>query len=176
METAIATGLITAAALLISQLIVALSPRWNVGSEVSKQDSIESSQSRRKVYAEFMTAIFSELDKATGGGNGKRRSDQELLKVFRKFRTQVLLVGSDEIVRQFNDLDIYSMDPQDPDAGRDLMAGIADLVVAMRRDMGYPKTDIKRIEILAVFLSDAETIEAAMAIPRERRFANTQSL
>ena len=176
MEVAIATGLITAAALLLSQLIVALSPRWNVKSEVSKHDSMESSQSRRKVYEEFMTSLFKHLDHTTSSGQVSKRTEQELQGVFRNFRTRILLVGSDDVVRAFNDWDVYSNRPQTSEAGQDLLAATADLVITMRRDLGYPKTDLKRIEILAVFLTDAEKTEPAMAKPRPRRFAKTESL
>ncbi len=175
MEVAIATGLITAAALLLSQLIVALSPRWNIKSEVSKHDSMESSQSRRKIYEEFTTTLFNQLDNTSKGGHVSPNTERELLKVFRNFRSRILLVGSDDVVRAFNDWNIYADRDQTTEAGQELLAAVADLIVAMRRDLGYPKTDLKRIEILAVFLTDAETAEEAMSAPRQRRFQNTTS-
>ncbi len=172
----VAGGLIGAFAVLLSQLIAALAPRWNVKSEVIKQDSIESSQSRRKIYEEFVTTLFEALDGTNKGGTISTRTEQKLRTVFKNFRTRILLVGSDEVVRAFNDWDVYANHPETAEAGQDILAAAADLVAAMRRDLGYPKTDLKRIEILAVFLTDPETAEPAMAKPRKRRFANTKSL
>ena len=169
-------GAIGAFAVLLSQLITALAPRWNVKSEVTKQDSLESSQSRRKAYEEFVTTLFETFDGTNKGGRIDKRTEQRLRSVFKDFRPKILLVGSDEVVRAFNDWNIYSDQTLTPEMQHGLLAAIADLVVAMRRDLGYPKTDLKRIEILAVFLTDAETTEEVMAKPRKRRFKNTKSL
>ena len=98
-----------------------------------------------------------------------------LIKVMEEFRPQVLLVGSDEVVRAFNNWDIYNqqianLSPQQ------IMVHVADVLRAMRRDLGYPDTQLRRIEVLAVFLTDAEQLEDACAEEVVARFANTRSL
>ena len=170
----IASGIIAAAAVLLSQLIAAImTPRWNAKTEVEKYDKIESNQSRREIYEEFITLMFKQMNavKETGSTRG---IDKNLLQVFVDFRSKLLLVGSDEVIQTFNDIDIYNEQNIVAD-GTKLLAGIADLVIAIRRDLGYPNTNLKRIEILAVFLRDAESVETAMGRPRKRRFARTLS-
>ena len=174
---ALLAAAIAAAAVLVSQLIAALAPRWHLTSDVAREDSIESSRRRREVYEGFVEAIFGQLDSSKdGAGHLNPRAEKELLRVFRTFRTRVLLVGSDEVVRSFNDWNLYSERNSTVEDAQDMLAAMADLVVAIRKDLGYPRSALKRIEILAVFLTDAEEQEGAMAKPRARRFENTRSL
>lgn len=171
----IASGVIAAAAVLLSQLIAAiLTPRWNAKIEIEKYDKIESNQSRRGIYEEFISSMFNRMDAVKEQGEAEG-VDENLLKIFKDFRSKLLLVGSDEVIRTFNDIDIYNEEKIQADGGAQLLASIADLVIAIRRDLGYPDTNMKRIEILAVFLSNAESIETAMGMPRKRRFKQTTS-
>lgn len=170
----IASGIIAAAAVLLSQLIATVvAPRWSAKTEIEKYDRIESNQSRRKIYEDFITLLFNQMNASQETGDAKG-VDENLLKVFKDFRSKLLLVGSDEVIRAFNDIDIYNKQNILKD-GTGLVAGIVDLVIAIRRDLGYPNTNMKRIEILAVFLSNAESMETAMGRPRKRRFARTIS-
>ena len=169
----IASGIIAAAAVLLSQLIATVvAPRWSAKTEIEKYDRIESNQSRRKIYEDFITLLFNQVSASQETGDAKG-VDENLLKVFKDFRSKLLLVGSDEVIRAFNDIDIYHKQNMEDSTG--LVAGIVDLVIAIRRDLGYPNTNMKRIEILAVFLSNAESMETAMGRPRKRRFARTIS-
>lgn len=171
----IASGAIAAAAVLLSQLIAALlMPRWSAKTEIEKYDKIESNQSRRAIYEEFIASMFNQMNAVKEQGDTEG-VDENLLKIFLDFRSKLLLVGSDEVIRTFNDIDVYNEQKIQADGGAQLLAGIADLVIAIRRDLGYPDTNMKRIEILAVFLSDAESIETAMGRPRKRRFKHTIS-
>ena len=167
-------ALIAAVAVLLSQWIAAMAPRWNAKTEIEKYDKIESNQSRRAIYEEFISSMFNQMNavKEHGATDGV---DKDLLKVFLDFRSKLLLVGSDEVIRTFNDIDIYNEQSILADGGAQLLAAIADLVIAIRRDLGYPDTKMKRIEILSVFLSDAESIETVLGRPRKRRFKRTIS-
>ncbi|MCK9519708.1 MAG: hypothetical protein M0R74_11895, partial [Dehalococcoidia bacterium] len=150
-----------------------------VRTDVVKQDQLASNQRRRDLYLSFTEALFDEMDRVRKSSNqkGQRTSapSGRLIKVMEEFRPQVLLVGSDEVVRAFNNWDIYNqqianLSPQQ------IMVHVADVLRAMRRDLGYPDTQLRRIEVLAVFLTDAEQLEDACAEEVVARFANTRSL
>ena len=131
---ALLAAAIAAAAVLVSQLIAALAPRWNLKSDVTREDSIESSRRRLEVYEGFVEAIFGQLDSSKdGAGHLNPRAEKELLRVFRTFRTRVLLVGSDEVVRSFNDWNLYSERNSTVEDAQDMLAAMADLVVAIRK-------------------------------------------
>ena len=165
-------ALVAAGALLIAQLVTALSPRWNVASDVAKQEQLQSNQARRQLYADFSAAVFAVLSSSNAQEEEQEEARGDLGDALLQFRREVIAVGSDEVVRAFNDLDLYQWEKRTTQADFSgfVMRGFAELWLAMRRDIGYPKTKLSPLEAVAVFLSDAESQEEAMRAPRKRRF------
>lgn len=174
MSPEIVASIITSCALLLSAVAALFAYDRHARRDVIKADEIESNRSRRNLYEEFISAMFGLFDATKGGGAVSSKIERETGEIIKRFRTRIALVGSDEVIRAFNDWDVYNnMAARPADV---VMVRIADLMRAMRKDLGYPETRIRRIDLLAVFITDVEKLEEVCKKDLGHRFQDSQSL
>lgn len=176
METIIAAG-ITAVALVCSPLIAILVYAHNTRLDITKEDRLRTNQVRRDLYEAFSQQIYNVFDstKSQRSRDEEERHQQDLLSTFREFRSKIILYGSDEVVRAFNEWDPYNQE-SNGFPPQELLVRVLDILIAIRKDLGYDETTLSRIEVAATFLSDPWSIEESAAKERTSRFADSRSL
>lgn len=116
---------------------------------------------KRKVYEDFIT-IFRETSGHGGGSpagtNGGEPSPPspgltpEQTKRLGDFVCGSILIGSDDVVRAVSVLSRLDRFGDE----RLRVPAFADVLVALRKDVGYPGTGLSPVELAAVFITDVE--------------------
>lgn len=129
---------------------------WFYKHERERREAAEHQVSEHKyrTYIHLLDIFFDTM-KATKAG--KNMSEKELHDSMFDVNKDIILYGSDDVVR------IYQKWLEDAQKGAGGIAGVerfGELVVAIRRDMGYPKTKISSDEVLRQFITDYDEVKA----------------
>lgn len=122
------------------------------------EKEFESRFNERKwtAYQQFGTLLKDVLSSAKFGRTEKDKS--RFLRSFYEFLPQVWLVASDDVVRAFLDWRRSAAAATERDVSHEAIVELFDILVAMRRDLGYKETDLKPSELLGTFMDDVEHI------------------
>lgn len=126
--------------------------------EVEKRREAERSVSEKrfKVYTDLVKAIFKYYDHATEGKDDPRHA-RDFVKSLKDARTDLLLLGSDDVYVAFKELLKQSF--RDSDEVEVTFFRVYDLVIKIRRDIGYSKTKLTPLDPLEATVNDLETSE-----------------
>ena len=87
-----------------------------------------------------------------------------MMKWMVEFTEALAMWGSDDVIKQWGGLrrKMANYDPADPRRGATTLLDFEKLMLAMRRDVGYPETTIGSGDLLRLFVDD----EVADMLPR----------
>lgn len=117
---------------------------------------------RRRIYLEVLDPYIRILN-ATKTGQGNEKAVRRLLSPeHRKVAFELVMVGSDEVVEKFNAFMQWAFHAeetgdQDPN---EMMRRRGRLLLAIRRNIGDPRTELDEIDMLRSWFRDADTLRA----------------
>lgn len=135
---------------------------WFVKSHIEELRGIEEQlrEQRRKVYSDILNPyilLFSDLS-----AQGSERAISTITsQEYRKTSFELNLVGSDEVVRAYNDLMQYSFKSEaagTQDAGT-MMRHWGMLLLEIRKSLGNKETNLDEFDMLRGMIKDMESIE-----------------
>ncbi|MFJ4090007.1 hypothetical protein ACIPYS_00340 [Kitasatospora sp. NPDC089913] len=147
-SVSLAIAAVPAIAAVIAALVAARSARLAKKSEISAQYArdLEARISEKKyeVYKPMINLIRDMLDR-------RQITEEDSRSKISDFATWVIIFGSDEAVRAFHHFMQAAYHSAPP---KILMKLYADFVLAARRDMGYPETDVRQTDFLGMRITD----------------------
>jgi hypothetical protein len=113
-----------------------------------------------EAYTRFAATV---RDVVSGTKDGKlQREMPKVIGRLHDFISDLWLVGSDDVVKAVLKRRRFSQDtPNHPAGGAEALLSLADIMIAMRKDLGDTTTKIEARDILATFINDVDT-----AIPK----------
>jgi hypothetical protein len=121
------------------------------------QKEFESRFNERKweAYQQFADILYEVLDTT-----GTKKFNNELPKVIRrlrKFLSQLWVVGSDDVMRTVSDWFMYSnKEPEEKDSSVEGLIKLMNILIMMRKDLGYSTSQIGPVDLLRTFINDLE--------------------
>ena len=101
------------------------------------------------VYEDIIRLMFGI---AFGGKGGRKKlNEQEMIKATTDITEKLTIWGSDEMVREFHG---FRMSMLSQPSGFGTLQRVANLMLAIRKDLGHKNKDIGRREILGLFIND----------------------
>lgn len=108
---------------------------------------------REGPYSDFIELI----NKVTQQGkSGFNYSDEDMLKDVSSFNSKLILWGSPNVVKKWNDFRKQSSENSVEGNTKDTLILIEDVMNEMRKDLGVKK--VKKGNILSIFINDIETV------------------
>ena len=123
------------------------------------QNEFESRFNERKwvAYQQFADILYEMLDKS-----GTKKFENELPKVIqrmRKFLSQLWVVGSDDVMKAVSDWFVYSnREKQANDSTSEGLIKLMNILIMMRKDLGYSTSQIGPTDLLRTFITDLDEI------------------
>lgn len=140
---------VASATVLVSVFSLIYSKYW----ERTREIELEHRTKKIPVYEEFLGFIFRMLfaDKL-----GKPLTEKETVSFLTKFTQKLLFWGSDAVIEGYSKFRraALTVDPDNLDPGS--LFTIEDLLFAIRRDTGHKNKNLKRGDILALFINDID--------------------
>lgn len=121
-------------------------------------------EKKREAYSSFNEIVNTLLGQARVG-EGSQLAQQEdalaeLLRALMETRQRLWTFGSSEVIRAYSDFQQVSFRQQGEDHA--IVVLMADLILAMRKDMGLSNKGITALDVMRMFLRDAdETYDTA---------------
>lgn len=101
------------------------------------------------VYEDIIRLMFGI---AFGGRDGRKRlNEQEMRKATHDIVEKLTIWGSDEMVYEFYRFRASTLSK---DAGHDILPRVANLMLAVRKDLGHRNKNLDRRKILSLFIND----------------------
>ena len=101
------------------------------------------------VYEDIIRLMFGI---AFGGKGGRKQlNEQEMIKATTDITEKLTIWGSDEMVREFHG---FRMSALNQPSGYETLGRVANLMLAVRKDLGHENKNIGRREILGLFIND----------------------
>jgi hypothetical protein len=136
---------------------------WFLKSRVDELQAVEEHlrAERRRIYSDILEPYI----RLFGGlktGEGQSQATKKILSYdYRKTAFELGLIGSDEVVRAYNDMMQYfykagPSGPEDPTEGIRLW-GV--LLLKIRRSLGNRKTKLSEVEMLRGMITDIERLD-----------------
>jgi hypothetical protein len=88
-------------------------------------------------------------------------NDGEMIKKFGSLTENVIVWGSDAVLKEFGEFRVASLQTQTAGPLATL-ATLEDLMLAIRRDLGYRNSKIERGDLLRLFINDLEQHREAL--------------
>ena len=88
-------------------------------------------------------------------GRGERDLHKHIHKL-EEFTSQLWIVGSDEVVQSYNRWLRRCRQNEEPNDGGTGLVKMAEILIEMRRDLGYKTSAIEPIDILTTFVKDID--------------------
>ena len=116
-----------------------------------RQESREMREKMIEPYDKLVSFIFQLMSSVK---QDKQMSEKELQKWIEGFNRAVVLYGSNKVIVKWGNFRINSLNP-DP---KKLMTELEELLYEIREDLGFEKEDMKKGDILKLFINDIETL------------------
>ncbi len=155
-------SLVTYAGLQASLLWTAIigAAAWAIRSNVEQKREHQKLLAERKQehylqFLQFLAKFIGTTDEKPPAQNNKAKQQQTPvpLEEFRMWSLRLTLIGSDEVVREWNNARNGAADPNDPLL---VMKNWGRLWLAMRRDCGHIDTNLGITDVLGSFVNDVE--------------------
>ena len=126
---------------------------WLYRQERERRKEIEKQLSDKKygAYTGLVSIFFDEIKHIKAGAERDRQSLTERMIDLNK---DVLIYGSDDVVKSFFSWQITCRNGGSP------LAGMGDIIVAIRRDMGNAATSITSTDVLDVMVAERQKLKA----------------
>lgn len=121
--------------------------------ELEKEVLARLDERRRQVYNDFIK-MMQDILPSFGKGTPDSAKIQKLRRRMVDFRMASLLVSSDHVIDAFTKWGRGEQPAVDQRYA--VLRDFADIVLAMRRDMGYKDTKLTRTDILRMFVTDLD--------------------
>ena len=124
---------------------------WLIKSESDKKRELErlSYESRRQAYDRLLQPFLNAMISIR---SGQQINQDELNASMIEAGTKLFIYGSDEVCKEFNNFRRVSQDPEQN--VYKILASYGRLLLAIRKDAGYPDTEMTVEEILRSFIVD----------------------
>ena len=109
---------------------------------------------RRKVYLGYLKPIIKTWSAAVQGGNVQEVASLFTSAEFRERLFEINLMGSDEVVKAVNSM-MQAIYLGEPDTKKIMMV-FGELLLAIRRDLGYDNTQLDAFDMLASQITDID--------------------
>lgn len=127
-----------------------------VGKYFERKSLIEQELREKKIpmYVGFVEFWFKLLmsEKTTG----KKMPEKEMLTYFSKFTKEIMVWGSDEVVSLWSNYRRLLVIPDGGDATFNNIFEFEKLLLAIRKDTGHKNKNIKRGDLLGLFINDID--------------------
>jgi len=149
---------------LLAAALAGLAALYKASLDERAQLASRLAESKRNMYELYVDVL---RDVAAETKGGKPASGQPHIVKLRNFAFRSMLIASDDVVRAH----IRFMNMQRITSETVALAAVADVLVALRRDIGFPDTKIGPQQILGVIVSeiDAEAIASQFAVWNEAK-------
>jgi len=118
---------------------------------IEKQQSIEKEirDEKIKIYGEFTKLVFEEVV----GRKGKNLNVNKIEKFFPNFFNKLIFWGSDDVLKSFS---IYMSTLYKQNESDNAMFLLENLLYAIRKDTGHGNKNLKKGDILRLFITDVD--------------------
>ena len=156
--------IVTVFGMIVVALIAASTQRRMAALDRQSQIEAQLSAARRDLYTEilrpFLTIVTPDAvwdrDPRTRGVDKLKEAEQQILSnAYQDAKYQLMFVGSDEVVRAFNELmQKFFRAGSTPASSLDVMPDYSALLLAIRRGAGNDATKLDKWEMLEAFVND----------------------
>lgn len=131
---------------------------WAKRSEKKKDIEMQLRIKRAELYESFVRDWFRYLS-LTNTGN-EEEANEVLANAIGKFPWQLLTWGSDEVLQKFVAFRVNTAKKleENPQEMRPVLFQFEEMLLAMRIDLGYKKTNLPQGMLLALFINDIDRI------------------
>lgn len=132
-----------------------------VGKYLERREAIQRELRLKKVpvYEALIASIFQFFQQGKPGY--PKRDEAPTIREQTELIQGVILWGSDSVVKQFGEFRMAVLQFGTPQAGRSPLLALEDLMLAIRRDLGYANDRIVTGDILRLFINDFAEYQAA---------------
>ena len=109
---------------------------------------------RWSAYTEFSNIVMEFMQSTNNGSHQKQQS--KFVRDLQRFIGRLWLAGSDEVVRAVLKWRRIPTDRPKSGAGTEILVALAEILIAMRRDLGYVETAVSAKDILGTFITDID--------------------
>ncbi|MGD0126922.1 MAG: hypothetical protein ABSF46_16305 [Terriglobia bacterium] len=155
----LATAIIAAAgAVLVSVLSV------SIAKFLERRETIERETRLKKipVYESLISLIFGILQQDKPGI--AKLTGEELIRKFSALTENVIVWGSDSVLKRFGEFRVASLQVGQGQGLINALATLEDLMLAIRRDLGYKNAKIERGDLLRLFINDLDQHREALKL------------
>jgi hypothetical protein len=110
-----------------------------------REVELKLSERKQKLYIDLITALIG-LAKATKDNASLKAVDADVIS---RFSSNALLVASDDVYREFQEFQLFTKDHPNDTKGLPYLGRFA---LALRKDMGNPRSDLSAEEALRTFI------------------------
>ena len=135
---------------------------WILKSEHDKVREIERREHEMRLENERLTfetrkqSLEGILLPFTASMSGSKIDDPELIKKLKNAGFQLLIYGSDDVIREFTKFKMLgAKQPPDPIG---MLVGFARIIITFRKSTGFPNCNLTEEEILRSFINDYDTV------------------
>ena len=130
-----------------------------VRAELQKEFESRFNERKWEVYMQFAEIIRKLLENTKTNEDKAQKEFRRIIHDLYGFTSNLWLVGSDEVVSAFLEWQKNSRaaaNSREAIAGLDPLYKLADILIAMRKDLGYSTSHLTAREILATIITDLE--------------------
>ncbi len=127
---------------------------WLLRAAMEQRQRLEArlAASKRRLYEGYLDLLNQVLAAAR---EGDQDSTAAALPALREFGFKTIVVASDPVVKaQIRFQNIGRIEPDDPGV---VLPAVADILLALRKDIGFSETNLTSKQVLGVFINDIDT-------------------
>jgi hypothetical protein len=150
LRSELATAIIAAAATIIVSLLSVMASKF-----YERRDNVERESRTKKipVYEQATALIFTIIHQGKPGY--PTITSDETLRRYSELTQGVIVWGSDGVLKAFGEFRVASLQIKEKGVAP-LLVSIEDLMLAVRKDLGYKNSGLRRGDVLRLFINDLE--------------------
>jgi hypothetical protein len=149
LKSELATAIVAAAAtLMVTLLSLIVSKYYERKGEINRENRLK----KVPAYEHLMTFMFRIIQQGKPGFETLK--DDDLIRTYVSLTEQMIVWGSDDVLRAFSKFRMSSLAMDQPGGLLRLMVDFEDMLLAIRKDLGYDNKGISRGTVLQLFLND----------------------
>jgi len=154
LKSEVATAIIAASAtVFVTLLSLVVSKYYERRGEIARENRLK----KIPAYEQLISFIFSILQQGKPGFQDLTEAD--LIKTYSALTEKMIVWGSDEVLKSFGEFRVASLKLSQEQGLPRLMVSLEDLMLAIRRDLGYQNKGLTRGAVLRLFLNDVATAD-----------------
>jgi hypothetical protein len=161
LRSELATAIVAAAATVIVS-ILSIS-----GNKIFDRRATIEHEARLKkvpVYEQLISFLFGVLHQGKAGYPAL--TDAGTIRNYVEITENIIVWGSDSVVKAFGDFRVASLSPGEGQSFPRLLIALEDLMLAVRKDLGYKNKKLNRGDLLRIFINDLEQHRKALNLPK----------